>query len=319
MTSDAKDTLSETVAEPKRHSFLVDVLIRLVKEKPLGTIGGIIVLVLFLTGILADFLAPYAMNEIHLFDRLSPPSAHYILGTDQLGRDILSNIIYGARISVIIGVCASTIDVIAAIIIGALSGFIGGKLDMTVQRFVDAWMSFPSILITMTVMTIVGRGLGQVIAVIGLSHGIRSSRVVRSAVIGIKENVYVEAAEAVGCSMTRVLIRHILPNIMAPVIIIFTIGMGAAILVESTMSFLGFGVPPGIPSWGSMLSGEGRQYMEVAPQLALWPGFALSIVVYGINMFGDALRDLLDPRLRGGLGRYSRTKKRQKLEAKVKK
>jgi peptide/nickel transport system permease protein len=218
----------------------------------------------------------------------------------------------------IIGVSASILGIIVATTIGAITGFIGGKLDIMVQRFVDAWMSFPSILLVMTLMTIVGQGMVQIIMVIGIHHGIRNSRVVRSAVIGIKENVYVDAAEAIGCSTMRVLIRHILPNIMAPIIIIFTLAMGAAIMIEATMSFLGFGVPPGVPSWGSMLSREGREYMEAAPQLAIWPGLALSIVIYGINMFGDALRDLLDPRLRGGLGRYTSTKSRQKVEVKVK-
>ncbi len=317
MNKSPKDNHREN-KEPKRPPFLIDILTRLVKEKPLGTIGGVIVLILLITGILADNLAPYAMNEIHLFDRLSPPTAQYFLGTDQLGRDILSNIIYGARISVIIGVTASLIDVLIAILIGSLTGFIGGKLDITAQRFVDAWMSFPSILITMTVMTIIGRGLPQVIAVIGITHGIRSSRVVRSAVISLKENIYVDAARAIGAPTARVLLKHIIPNIMAPIIIIFSIGMGTAILLESTMSFLGFGVPPGVPSWGSMLSEEGRQYMEIAPALAIWPGLALSVTVYSINMFGDALRDLLDPRLRGGLGRYTSTRRRQKVEAKVK-
>lgn len=311
MIDDARDT-SEIVVESKRHSFVVDVFIRLVKEKPLGVVGGLITLTLFFTGIFADFLAPYDMNDIHLIDALSPPSAQYLLGADQLGRDILSNIIYGARVSMIIGMGASVLGIIVATAIGAITGFIGGKLDLVVQRFVDAWMSFPSILLVMTLMTIVGQGIVQIIMVIGVHHGIRNSRVVRGATISIKENVYVEAAQAVGCSTWRVLVRHILPNIMAPIIIIFTLAMGSAILIEATMSFLGFGVPPGVPSWGSMLSREGREYMEMAPQLALWPGLALSTVIYGINMLGDALRDLLDPRLRGGLGRYTSTKRQQK-------
>ena len=186
--------IPQVYKEPKRYPFLVDILIRLVKEKPLGTIGGAIVGMLFITGIFADLLAPYGMNEVRLVDMLLPPSARHILGTDQLGRDIISNIIYGARISMIIGVCASTIDIIVATTIGALTGFIGGKLDMVVQRFVDAWMSFPSLLLIMTLISIVGQGMVQIIVLIGVSHGIRSSRVVRSAVISIKGNVYVEAA-----------------------------------------------------------------------------------------------------------------------------
>jgi peptide/nickel transport system permease protein len=157
-------------------------------------------------------------------------------------------------------------------------------------------------------MAVVGQGLWQVILVIGGLYGITNSRVVRSAVIGIKENIYVEAASAVGCSTTRTLSRHILPNVMAPIIILFTVNMGSAILLEATISFLGFGIPPPQPSWGGMLSGPGRAYMLQNPWMAIWPGLALGIVVYGVNMLGDALRDILDPRLRGGLGRYGGAK-----------
>jgi peptide/nickel transport system permease protein len=306
MTNDTKD-------KPKKRSFIVDLLIRLVKEKPLGTIGGIIVIILFFVGIFANFLAPYPMNDVHMLDMLAPPSAKYLLGTDQLGRDILSNLIYGARISMIVGVCATVISTFESIVIGATTGLIGGKLDISVQRFVDAWQSFPGILITLTIMSIVGQGLFQIITVIGLTGGIAGSRVIRGATIAIKQNMYVDAAKADGCSTINLLTRHIIPNIMAPIIVIFTLSLGAAIMIEASMSFLGFGVPPGVPSWGSMLSWEGRKYMESAPQLAIWPGLCLSLAIYGINMFGDALRDLLDPRLKGGLGRYSVAKKKLRI------
>ncbi|MBI2288670.1 MAG: ABC transporter permease [Chloroflexi bacterium] len=299
-----------TVQEKKRPPFLVDLFLRLVREKPLGTVGGVVVIILFLTGVFADVLAPYGYNEIVLADRLSPPSARHILGADNLGRDLLSRIIYGARISMYVGLAGSAIDVAIATFIGLISGFFGGKTDITIQRFVDAWLCFPSLFIYLTVMAILGPGLIQVIMVLGVSSGIRSSRTVRSAVIGIKENVYLEAAKAIGAQNRRILTRHILPNVMAPIIIIFTIAMGGMILQESTLSFLGFGIPPPIPSWGGMLSGSGRTYMLQAPWMALWPGLALAIVVYGINMLGDAMRDLLDPRLRGGLGRYSGVKRK---------
>lgn len=319
MTDGAEITVSEAVAKPKkRRSFWADLLVRLVKTKPLGTIGGVIVIIMFATGILANFLAPYAMNEVHLADRLSPPSPQYVLGTDHLGRDLMSNIIWGARISMIIGVFATLLSTIVAIFVGAFSALWGGKADIIIQRFVDAWMSIPSLLILLTLMSILGRGLIQVILVIGIPGGIRGSRVIRSAVIGIKENVYVEAGRSIGCSTWKLFVRHILPNVMATIIISFTIGMGASIMMESSLSFLGFGVPPGVPSWGSMLSAEGRQYMQMAPQLALYPGLALSVAVYGINMLGDAMRDLLDPRLRGGIGRYD-AKKGQMKEAGAKK
>ena len=319
------DILSET--EPKRHFLLVDLVIRLVKEKPLGTIGGVIVLIMFFTGIFADLgwlglpdvgLAPERYDEVHPADFLSPPSAQYILGTDILGRDMLSRIIYGARISMIVGLAGASLAVLVATIIGTLSGFIGGKFDMVVQRFVDAMMCFPSLFLYLTIMTLLGRGLLQVIMVIGVIRGIRNSRVVRSAVISIKENVYVEAATAIGAPTRRILTRHIVPNIMAPIIIIFTITMGSMILDEAYISFLGFGIPPPIPSWGAMLSGQGRQYMIFAPWLAVWPGLALSIVIYGINMLGDGVRDILDPRLRGGLGRYGRTTRKRRQGKKSK-
>ena len=288
--------------EQKRRSRRIDFLSRLVREKPLGTFGGIIVLLLLFCGIFADVLAPYPMKEPHMYDRLTGPSWKYLLGTDQLGRDMLSRIIYGARVSVIIGLSATSVNMVVALLIGTTTGFFGGKLDIVVQRFVDAWMAFPGLLILITVMSLVGQGQLQTILVLGISGGIGGSRISRSAVIGIKENVYFQAAKAIGSPPLRTILRHVLPNIMAPMIVIFTVTIGGVIMAEASLSFLGFGLPPDVASWGGMLSREGRQHMETAPWLALWPGLALTLVVYGINMFGDALRDLLDPRLRGGEG-----------------
>jgi peptide/nickel transport system permease protein len=291
---------------------LVDLLVRLVTEKPLGLLGGIIVLILLFTGIFADALAPYDINKINLRHRLSPPSIQFLMGTDNLGRDLLSRIVYGARISVIVGLSAAALDTLIAMVIGIISGYIGGKTDLTIQRFVDAWMCFPALVIILTIMAVLGPGLIQVIFVIGLSSGIRSSRVVRGATIAIKEHPYVYAAKSIGCSTWRILLRHILPNIMAPIIVLFTVSVGIAILTEASLSFLGFGIPPPTPAWGSMLSGAGREYMQKAPFMAIWPGLALATVVFGINILGDALRDLLDPRLRGGIGRYSLAKTEKK-------
>ena len=306
------------VKEGKRRAFLVDLFFRLVKEKPMGTVGGIIILILFLVGIFANFLSPYGYNEIHLASRLLPPTSINLLGADNLGRDLLSRIIYGARISMFVGLGGATLDLLVATTIGIISGFFGGKVDTTIQRFVDAFMCLPPLFFFLTIMAIVGPGLLQVIFVMGIASGIPGARVIRSAVISIKENVYVEAARAIGAPSSRILLRHILPNIMAPMIIIFTLAMGAMIITEASLSFLGFGIPPPIPSWGGMLSESGRRYMLLAPWMALWPGLALAIVVYGINMLGDGLRDLLDPRLRGGLGRYEGTKiKIQKQKSKV--
>ncbi len=294
----------------KRRLPLVNIVTRLVKEKPLGTIGGVIVLLLLFTGISADLLAPYGMNEPHMADRLLGPSSNYILGTDNLGRDTLTRVIFGARVSMIVALCVSSLAILVSILIGAISGFIGGKYDIIVQRFVDAFMCFPPLFIMLTVMAVLGPGLLQIICMMGVFFGIGRSRIVRSAVISIKENMYVEATRAIGASDTRILIRHILPNIMAPIIVLFTVDMGSAIITESTLSFLGYGVPPPTPTWGGMLSDRGRQYMLLAPWMCLWPGVALSTVVWGINMLGDGLRDILDPRLRGGLGRYSGVKRK---------
>ena len=308
---EATEVAAEQV-ERKRRSRLMEFIRRLVREQPLGTVGGIIVLLLLFCGIFADMLAPYGMNEIHLLDRYAPPSWKYPLGADQLGRDILSRIIHGARISVIIGLSATSINLVVALLIGATTGFFGGKFDMVVQRFVDAWMAFPGLLILITVMSLVGQGQLQIILVLGIVGGISGSRIARSAVIGIKENVYFLAARAVGVPTHQILFRHVLPNIMAPMIVIFTVTIGDVIIAEASLSFLGLGLPPDVASWGGMLSWEGRRYMEMAPALALWPGLSLCIVVWGTNMFGDALRDLLDPSLRGGVGRYGRLKKSHK-------
>jgi len=309
--SDATGIPSVEIA-PKRRSRLADFFTRLVKEKPLGTASGIIILILILVAIFGDVLAPYPYYEVHPADMLEASSAQHLLGTDQLGRDLLSRLMYGARLSLGVGLAATAINIVVAVLIGGISGFIGGKLDLGVQRFVDAWMAFPGLLILLTVMSLVGRGLPQIIVVLGVTGGIGASRVLRGAVIGIKENDYFLAARAVGTPTRQILIRHVLPNIMAPIIIIFSINIGGVIISEASLSFLGYGLPPEFPSWGGMLSWDGRRYMEMAPWLALWPGLCLTITVYSFNMFGDALRDLLDPRMRGGEGSYGTAKVKRK-------
>ncbi len=305
------DSSSGRVAETKRHSWLVGFLIRLVKEKPLGTAGAIITLLLLLIAIFADFLAPYGMNEVHMGDFLVPSSAKFWLGTDNLGRDILSRVIIGARISVIVGLAGATLATTVSLIVGGVSGFIGGKLDLVVQRFVDSVMCMPFLILLIVIMSVIGPGVWQVVIVLGIVLGIQGSRIIRGAVIGVRENVYVQASEAIGCSTIRIFMRHILPNIMAPTVVLFTTRVPNVIIIEASLSFLGFGIPPPVPSWGGMLSGSGRSYMDRAPWMVIWPGLALASVVYGINMFGDAVRDILDPRLRGGAGRYGvRAKKK---------
>ena len=276
-----------------------DSFVRLVKRKPLGAVSALIVLILILVAIFADVLAPYPYDEIHLIDRLQGPSARYLLGTDQAGRDLLSRLILGTRVSLLVGLAVTTLSVVISTVIGGTAGFLGGRFDIIVQRFVDAWMAFPGLLLLLTMMSIVGRGVPQIILVLGIAGGIGGSRVIRGAVIGIKENVYFQAADAVGASGLRTFMRHVVPNVMPIVIITFSVSIGGVVLALASLGFLGYGLPPGIPDWGGLLSREGRQYMEIAPRLAFWPGLCLTITVFSLNMFGDAVRDLLDPRLRG--------------------
>ena len=294
--------IPSTEIAPRRRSRLAAFFIRLVKEKPLGAISGIIILILIFVAIFANALMPYPYAEIHLIDRLQGASARYLLGTDQVGRDLFSRLIFGARVSLLVGLTVTTISVVISSLIGGVSGFLGGKSDLVVQRFVDAWIAFPGLLLLLTIMSIVGKGLPQIILVLGISGGIGGSRLIRSAVIAIKGSDYFLAARAVGSPTTATLMRHVLPNIMPVVIIIFSITIGGVIMSLASLGFLGYGLPAGIPDWGGMLSREGRKYMEQAPHLALWPGLALTITVYCFNMFGDAVRDLIDPRLRGGEG-----------------
>ena len=276
---------------------------RLWREKSLGAGSAIIILIVIFVALFADLLAPYEYLEIHLADRLTGSSAAYPLGTDHLGRDVLSRIIHGARLSMVVGLAATALNVAVAVLIGGASGFFGGRLDLVVQRFVDAWMAIPGLLLLLTIMSTVGRGVPQLILVLGISGGIGGSRLVRSAVIDITENAYFQATQVIGASRWRTFIHHVLPNIMPVVIVVFSINVGGVIISEASLSFLGFGLPVDVPSWGAMLSREGREYMQQGPWLALWPGLCLTVVVYSLNMFGDAVCDLLDPRLRGSGGR----------------
>jgi peptide/nickel transport system permease protein len=272
---------------------------RLVREKPLGAFGGMLVLVLMLCAIFAHWIAPYPYDETNVRQRLKPPGAQFYLGTDNLGRDVFSRIIYGARISVTVGFGAVTLSILLATLLGVASGYFGGKVDVFIQRVVDAAMAFPPLVLLLSIMAVLGPGLLNIILVLGIIPSANRSRIIRSATLSAKENQYVEAARAVGASHLRIILCYVLPNIMAPIIVVATNALGAVILVEATLSFLGFGVPPPYPSWGEMLSGSGRSYMYKAPWMAVWPGVAISLAVFGFNMLGDALRDLLDPRLRG--------------------
>ena len=282
-------------AKPRSHGFWA----RLWRDKPLGAVGGLVLLLFLVVGIFADFISPYDFNEIAPIDRMQSPSAAHWFGTDNLGRDVLARCIYGAQLSVIIGCSAAALATLISAVVGIVSGYFGGKVDLVMQRVVDAWMSFPDLIVLIVVVSVLGPGMPQIIGTLGLLLGIGGSRIVRSAVVSVRDHMYVHAAQSIGASSLRILWRHVLPNVLPPIIVLFTTRVGSVILAESGLSFLGLGVPPPAPTWGSMLSGSGRTYMFQGPWLALAPGLCLTAVVYATNVFGDALRDLLDPRMRG--------------------
>ncbi|MDB5488697.1 MAG: dppC [Reyranella sp.] len=297
MASVAETTVA--IAPRRKRGLVLHFIGRLFREKPLGAAGAVVFVLFLFCGLFADVLAPYGMNQIAPLNRLKPPSWAFPFGTDNLGRDMLSRCLYGAQLSVIIGFCAAGIATFISVFLGIVSGYLGGKFDHVLQRFVDAWMSFPDLIILIVVVSVVGPGMPQIIVTLGLLLGIAGSRIIRGAVVSVRENMYVHAAQSTGASTFRILWRHILPNVMAPVIVLFTTRVGTVILAESGLSFLGLGVPPPAPTWGGLLSGSGRTFMLQGPWLALAPGLCLTVVVYATNMFGDALRDLLDPRMRG--------------------
>jgi len=298
---------------PRRPGGFVDVLQRLIKEKPLGLTGALIVLVIAIAAIGAS-LVPYGPNELGAGGRLAGPTLAHPIGTDNLGRDVFARIVYGARVSMWVGMLSVLTSMLLAVSIGTLSGYFGGWLDIVLQRAVDAFIAFPGLIFLLAVIAIFrdshAPGLPKegilstqvilLVVSIGILLGVGSSRIIRSTVLAVTGLTYVEASRALGCGHTRIIFVHVLPNILPPVITLATLGFGTAILLEASLSFLGFGVPPNVPSWGGMLNREARAFMTQAPWLALGPGIALSLAVFGFNMLGDALRDLLDPRLRSG-------------------
>ena len=287
-------------AHRKRRNPWLNFGIRLFREKPLAAIGFVVVAVLLITAIFANFIAPYDYREQVLSDSLLSPSFSHLMGTDQLGRDVFSRIVMGAQVSLVVAFSCVVGFLVIAIVLGMGTGYLGGKVDMIVQRFVDGWMTIPTLIILLAMVSIVGQGLWQIIIVLAVDRGISTSRVLRGESLSLKEAPYVEAARAIGSGQMRIFLVHIVPNAFAPIIIMATISLGVFILAEASLSFLGYGVPPPFPTWGSMLSGSGLSYMQRAPWMAIWPGVALSVAVWSFNMLGDGMRDLLDPRLRGG-------------------
>jgi peptide/nickel transport system permease protein len=279
--------------------WYADVWIRMLHRKPLGVLGGVIVLGMLLGAIFADVLTPYGFSQTSLRERFIATSADHWLGTDQLGRDLLTRILYAARISLYVGFGAVALASLLATALGILSAYWGGRPDLFLQRLVDAWMAFPPLLILMSIMSLLGPSVLNITLVLGIAAGIRESRIVRSVALSIKENTYIEGTRALGSGHARITLVHILPNVMPTIIVTATTGLSTVILTEASLSFLGLGVPPPHPTWGGMLSLTGLDHMYRAPWLAIWPAVALSLAVFGFNMLGDALRDLLDPRLKG--------------------
>lgn len=270
-----------------------------VRRKPLGALGAMLVLALITTAVFAPLIAPYPYEQTSRDFLADPFTRDHILGTDLIGRDVFSRLVFGARVSVAVGFGAVVVSTALSLAMGILGGYFGGKFDLIQQRLVDAWMAMPTLIVLLTIVAIFGPDLVTVTLAIGISRAAGSSRIKRSAVIAIKEYPYFEAARVIGASDWRILRHYVLPNIMSVVLVTATIQLGAAILLEASLSFLGYGVPPPDPSWGGMLSGEARSHMLRQPLLSIWPGLALFLVVYGFNMLGDAIRDVLDPRLRG--------------------
>ena len=252
-------------------------LARLARRKPLGAIGGVIVVAMLLMAVFAERIAPYGYDESVRGARMKAPGAAHWLGTDNLSRDIWSRVVYGARVEITVGFFTVALALVAASAIGVSSAYFGGAWDLVVQRVVDAWLSFPYLIIILSVMAVLGPGLVNVILSLALLLSATNSRVIRGATLTVMQQTYLEAARAMGCGHARIILRHLLPNVTATIIILATIGFGAVILAESALSFLGFGVPPPHPSWGGMLSGSGRTYMFRAPWMAVWPGVAISL------------------------------------------
>jgi peptide/nickel transport system permease protein len=269
-----------------------------IRRQPIGSIGMFLVLIFGLAGIFADVIAPYNPTANDFGAMTEAPSWAHWLGTDQLGRDLLSRILFGARTAFIVGITSATVGGFSGLVLGVGSAYFGGRIDLLLQRLNDIVMSFPLIIMALAVVSIFGTGIHNVIAAITIPLIPRCQRVVRSSALAIREVPYVDAARALGYSHSRIILRHMVPNVVAPFLIMLTSFVGQAILAEAALSYLGLGVQEPIPAWGLMLQGGAEEYATTAPWIAVFPGLAIMLTVFGINLFGDALRDVLDPKLR---------------------
>ena len=290
--------LAVAVEELRERPPWTSVALDLMRRQPLGTAGAFIVILMVLMAVFADFIAPYnpvlaAFEKMHL-----PPSAEFWLGSDQFGRDMLSRLIYGARTALIVGFVSASIGATVGLVLGVASAYFGGRFDLIFQRIMDMFMAFPLIITALAVVSIFGTGTQNVIIAITIPFIPRCARVVRSNALAIREIPYIDAARACGFSHMRIILRHMVPNVMAPYLIMITAFVGQAILLEASLSYLGLGVQEPTPAWGLMLQGGAEEYAESAPWIAIFPGIAISLAVFGFNLFGDALRDVLDPKLR---------------------
>jgi len=272
---------------------------RFARKKPLGAAGGVLMLVMLVTALLANVLQTHDPIATDAASTLARPSEDHLLGTDHLGRDIYSRIVHGARVSLIVGIGSTLLGSVLGGVIGLLSGYAGGKTDLIAQRLLDILQGLPLLVLALVMSASLGPSIQNVIIAISIPIVPRASRVIRASVLSIREMQYIEAARALGLTHLRIAFRHVLPNTVGPFIVLVTAQLGAAILVEAALSFLGLGVPEPYPSWGRMLSVSAAEYAQKAPHLVLFPGLAISLAVFGSNLFGDALRDKLDPRLRG--------------------
>ena len=270
------------------------------RTKPLGGFGLTVVAILLVIAIFAPLIAttgPYDTAAEHKF--AAPLDPGRWLGGDQIGRDVYSRLVYGARISLYVGIVSSVLGCAIGLLIGVTSVHFGGKTDLIAQRFIDSMMAFPALILAIAIMAALGGSLNNVVLALTIIYIPSTARIVRAQALGIKEMDYILAAEAVGAGNWRIIIRHMIPNCTALYIVLVTIHLGGAIVAEATLSFLGIGAPPDTPSWGNMLRGAAQNYVDVAPWLGVFPGLAISVVVFAWNLLGDALRDVLDPRLRG--------------------